>query len=131
MLQPPLFFRHDESFPPATNAEMDVNSQTHCYLVRTKTGKERWVRDQLANRVPEVFLPMLKAKVPRWGRMVVSIAPLFPCYVFARFDLQSQYFDVKYMAGVRAIVSAGNDPLAGPAPVVKGVRRRGGGGGGG
>jgi transcriptional antiterminator RfaH len=104
---------------------MDVNSQTHWYLVRTKTGKERWVRDQLANRVPEVFLPMLKAKVPRWGRMVVSIAPLFPCYVFARFDLQSQYFDVKYMAGVRAIVSAGNDPLAVPTPIVTEIRRRG------
>ena len=104
---------------------MDDNLQTHWYLVRTKTGKERWVRDQLASRVPEVFLPMLKAKVPRWGRMVVSIAPLFPCYVFARFDLQSQYFDVKYMAGVRAIVSAGNDPLAVPSPIVTEIRRRG------
>ena len=104
---------------------MDDNLQTHWYLVRTKTGKERWVRDQLASRVPEVFLPMLKAKVPRWGRMAVSIAPLFPCYVFARFDLQSQYFDVKYMAGVRAIVSAGNDPLAVPTPIVTEIRRRG------
>src|SRR5260370_41553099 len=90
---------------------MDDNLQTHWYLVRTKTGKERWVRDQLAHVVPEVFLPMLKAKVPRWGRMAVTIAPLFPCYVFAKFDLQSQYFDVKYMAGVRAIVSAGEERI--------------------
>ena len=104
---------------------MDDNSQTLWYLVRTKTGKERWVRDQLANRVPEVFLPMLKAKAPRWGRMTVSIAPLFPCYVFARFDLHSQYFEVKYMAGVRAIVSAGSDPLAVPTPIVTEIRRRG------
>jgi transcriptional antiterminator RfaH len=111
--------------PAAAEPRMDDNSQTHWYLVRTKTGKERWVRDQLANVVPEVFLPMLKAKAPRWGRMAVSIAPLFPCYVFARFDLQSQYFDVKYMAGVRAIVSAGNDPLAVPAQIVTEIRRRG------
>ena len=104
---------------------MDDNLQTAWYLVRSKTGKERWVRDQLANVVPEVFLPMLKAKAPRWGRMVVSIAPLFPCYVFARFDLQRQYFDVKYMAGVHAIVSAGIDPLAVPAAVVSEIRRRG------
>jgi transcriptional antiterminator RfaH len=104
---------------------MDDNSQTHWYLVRTKTGKERWVRDQLAHVVPEVFLPMLKAKTPRWGRMAVSIAPLFPCYVFARFDLQSQYFDVKYMAGVRAIVSAGTDPLAVPPAIVSDIRSRG------
>ena len=104
---------------------MDDNAQTYWYLVRTKTGKERWVRDQLANVVPEVFLPMLKAKAPRWGRMAVSISPLFPCYVFARFDLQSQYFDVKYMAGVRAIVSAGTDPLAVPAAIVSDIRSRG------
>src|ERR1700722_5195972 len=108
------------------HSAMDDNSQIHWYLVRTKTGKERWVRDQLAQVVPEVFLPMLKAKAPRWGRMVVSIAPLFPCYVFARFDLQSQYFDVKYMAGVRAIVSAGTDPLAVPEAIVSDIRSRGG-----
>src|ERR1700758_1815511 len=105
MLQPPLFFRREHRRKPSAvevlrrslfgwrASAMGDNSQTHWYLVRTKTGKERWVRDQLANRVPEVFLPMLKAKVPRWGRMTMSIAPLFPCYVFARFDLQSQYFD--------------------------------------
>jgi transcriptional antiterminator RfaH len=104
---------------------MDDQPQTHWYLVRTKTGKERWVRDQLASIVPEVFLPMLKAKAPRWGRMAVSIAPLFPCYVFAKFDLQRQYFDVKYMAGVRAIVSAGNDPLAVPPAIISDIRSRG------
>ena len=118
MLQPLSFFFR-------AHAAMDDNPQTDWYLVRTKTGKERWVRDQLANAVPEVFLPMLKAKAPRWGRMAVSIAPLFPCYVFARFDLQRQYFDVKYMAGVRTIVSAGIDPLVVPAAIVSEIRRRG------
>src|ERR1700683_4370565 len=96
---------------------MDNQPQTDWYLVRTKTGKERWVRDQMASVVPEVFLPMLKAKAPRWGRMAVSIAPLFPCYVFAKFDLQRQYFDVKYMSGVRAIVSAGAGAIAVPAAI--------------
>lgn len=110
---------------PAHKSNMDAKSQNHWYLVRTKTGKERWVRDQLANVVPEVFLPMLKSKAPRWGRLAMSIAPLFPCYVFARFDLQQQYFDVKYMSGVRALVSAGNDPLAVPAAIVAEIRRRG------
>lgn len=104
---------------------MNDDLQINWYLIRTKTGKERWVRDQLAGVVPEVFLPMLKAKVPRWGRMAVSIAPLFPCYLFARFDLQRQYFDVKYMTGVRSIVSAGIDPLAVPAAIVSEIRRRG------
>jgi transcriptional antiterminator RfaH len=51
--------------------------------------------------------------------------PLFPCYVFAQFDLRARYFDVKYMAGVQGIVSAGCDPLAVPIPVVEEIKRRG------
>ena len=104
---------------------MSDSIQSDWYLVRTKNGKEKWVRDQLAGAVPEVFLPMLRAKAPRWGRMATSIGPLFPCYVFARFDLQQKYFDVKYMAGVRGIVSAGNDPIAVPSAIVNEIRRRG------
>jgi len=95
------------------------------YLVRTKPAKERWVHDQLSTMVPDVFLPMLEARTPRWGKLAWSVAPLFPCYVFAQFDLQQRYFDVKYMSGVHGIVSAGSDPLVVPIPVVEEIKRRG------
>ena len=95
------------------------------YLVRTKPGKERWVSDQLSPILPEVFLPMLEARTPRWGRMAWSITPLFPCYIFARFDLRARYFDIRYMTGVHGIVSAGSDPLAVPTPVVEEIKQRG------
>jgi len=95
------------------------------YLVRTKSGKERWASDQLSAILPEVFLPMLEARTPRWGKLAWSIMPLFPCYVFAQFDLQAHYFDVKYMPGVQGIVSAGCDPLAVPMAVVEEIKRRG------
>lgn len=95
------------------------------YLIRTKIGKEKWVRDQLSTVVPEVFLPLLKARVPRWGRLAPSIGPLFPCYLFARLCLEKLYFDVKYMPGVRGFVSAGDDPLAVPARIIEEIRRRG------
>jgi transcriptional antiterminator RfaH len=75
--------------------------------------------------VPEVYLPLLETRIPRWGKMAWSIVPLFPCYLFAQFDLQSRYFDVKYLAGVQGLVSAGNDPLAVPPRVVEEIKRRG------
>jgi transcriptional antiterminator RfaH len=95
------------------------------YLVRTKPGKERWVRDQLSTRLPEVFLPMLKARMPRWGKMAMSVAPLFPGYLFARFSLQDKYFEIKYMAGVSGLVSAGADPIVVPEAIVTEIRARG------
>lgn len=95
------------------------------YLVRTKPGKERWVRDQLALLLPEVFLPMLKARGMRWGKLAMSIAPLFPSYLFARFDLSGSYFDVRYAPGVSGIVSAGTDPLVVPGEIIAELQSRG------
>jgi transcriptional antiterminator RfaH len=95
------------------------------YLVRTKPGKERWVSDQLATILPEVFLPMLEARIPRWGKLAWSVMPLFPSYLFAQFDLQARYFDVKYLPGVSGIVSAGCDPLVVPTQVIEEIKRRG------
>lgn len=34
------------------------------YLVRTKSNRETYVREQLSHVVPEAFLPMLKLPLP-------------------------------------------------------------------
>ncbi len=102
-----------------------VSSEREWYLIRTKPGKERWVRDQLSLCLPEVFLPMLKARGMRWGKLATAITPLFPCYLFARFDLVSSYFEVRYTPGVSGIVSAGTDPLAVPHAIVDELQSRG------
>lgn len=104
---------------------MSSKAPDEWYLVRTKPGKERWVRDQLSARLSEVFLPMLKARMPRWGRLSMSVAPLFPCYLFARLDLQTDYFEVKYLAGVTGLVSAGADPIVVPQGIIEEIRARG------
>ncbi len=104
---------------------MAPNRGQDWYLVRTKPGKERWVRDQLLGIVEEAFLPLLKARAPRWGRLAVSITPLFPCYLFAKFDLAARYFDVRYLPGVHGLVSAGTDPLVVPVQIIEEIRARG------
>lgn len=100
-------------------------STSQWYLVRTKPGKEKWVRDQLSVNLPEVFLPLLRARMPKWGRLAVSVAPLFPCYLFAKFDLSEHYFEVKYLPGVQGLVSAGRDPITVSEPIIGEIRRRG------
>ena len=62
------------------------------YLVRTKPQKERWVRDQLKSITAEAFLPMLRSRTRCFGRAIIAVKPLFPCYLFACFNLQDRYF---------------------------------------
>jgi len=95
------------------------------YLVRTKRGKERCVRDQLGMILPQVFLPMLRSRMSRRGRAEWGASPLFPCYLFAKFELHERYFDVRYLPGVAGLVSAGVDPIPVSPLVVDEIKRRG------
>jgi transcriptional antiterminator RfaH len=103
-----------------------VGEAVNWYLIQTKRGKERCVHDKLATMVAEVFLPILKTRASRQGhrRGAWGTSPLFPRYLFAKFDLGQRYFDVKYMPGVGGVVSAGAEPLTVPPLVVDEIKRR-------
>jgi transcriptional antiterminator RfaH len=95
------------------------------YLVRTKPQKERWVQDQLKNISAEAFLPLLRSRVRCFGRPITAVKPLFPCYLFANFNLQERYFDVKYTAGVHSLVSVGGEAVVVPVSIIDEIKRRG------
>jgi len=80
------------------------------YLVRIKPNRERFVREQLARIVSDIFLPMLKLPFSRQHRAASSLVPLFPQYIFARLHLATQFFEVRYMPGVTGFVSTGCEP---------------------
>jgi transcription antitermination factor NusG len=94
------------------------------YLIRTKSGKERSVRELLGPELVETFLPLLKTRTRRREHFVDSIVPLFPCYLFVTFELQLQYRTVRYTPGVREVLCAGNELLAVPAQIVEDLKRR-------
>lgn len=94
------------------------------YLIRTKSNRERFVRERLSHMIPEVFVPMLKLPATRSRRTSSSLVPLFPQYVFARFDISAHYFDICYMPGVAGFVCAGQEPLAVAEAIVDSVRSR-------
>jgi len=95
------------------------------YLVRTKPQKERWVQDQLKNIAKEAFLPLLRGRTRCFGRTITTIKPLFPCYMFACFNLQERYFDVKYTVGVHSLISVGGEPAMVPVTIIDEIKRRG------
>jgi transcriptional antiterminator RfaH len=94
------------------------------YLIRTKSNKERVVREQLAPIASDIFLPMLKLLFPRSRSTSPSLVPLFPQYIFARLHLATQFFEVRYMPGVMGFVSTGREPLAVSEVIVDSVRFR-------
>jgi transcriptional antiterminator RfaH len=94
------------------------------HLVRTKAGKEVSVRGQLSEWLPEAFLPTLKVRIHRWGKLVISVGPLFPCYVFARFPAQCDLLRLNYTSGVREVVRGGKELLVVPSIVIDELKAR-------
>ena len=80
------------------------------YVVNTKTRCEAFARASLDRLGVEVFLPMLKeAKIVR-GKHCTVTSPLFPGYLFARFEVPGEFRAVTYARGVKQVVSFGAGP---------------------
>ena len=81
------------------------------YCVHTKPRKEQQVFAYLQERLAqETYFPRLKQQktIRRVRRLVTG--PLFPRYLFTRFDLSSDYRAVRYAPDVLDVVSAGGHP---------------------
>jgi transcriptional antiterminator RfaH len=80
------------------------------YVIRTKPHQERRAEFHIKQLGVETFLPLLRqGKTSRHAPKTV-IAPLFPGYFFARFDIQRHYRAVSYAGGVHKIVEFGGKP---------------------
>lgn len=78
------------------------------FVVSTKVRREYFAQEQLVFRGVETFLPRIIEPSRVRGKM--TVAPLFPGYLFLNIDLQQQYFDVVWTPGVRRFVAFGTLP---------------------
>lgn len=82
---------------------MSTNSR-FWYCVYTKAGQEELVCRMLSGQPEiEVFNPLVRRRRYLRGRMEEVIEELFPCYIFARFELSKFYWMIKYTRGVRRL----------------------------
>jgi transcription antitermination factor NusG len=92
------------------------------FAIWTRSRHEQVVREQLASKQFEVFLPTI-AKWSRWKDRRKKVDwPLFPGYCFARFD-PSDTLPILKCNGVVNIVSIDGRPAAIPAWELDGIRR--------
>lgn len=94
------------------------------HLIRTKSGKERKVQARLDSELSELFLPLYKTRTRRREKLVDLVVPLFPCYLFGQFDVQSQYRRVRYTPGIREVLSAGGELLVVPRDIIEDLKQR-------
>lgn len=74
------------------------------YSVYTKPRQENTVAGSLQNAGLEIFNPRLRRKKYMNGIYRDAINPLFPCYLFVKFEPETTSHMIKYTRGVRRIV---------------------------
>ncbi len=95
---------------------------TAWYAVRSKPRREAFAQGQLIRRGVETFLPRVAEQLRSRAEPVV--AALFPGYLFARVDLQTQYTSVIWTPGVHSMVAFGDVPVPVEADVVEFLQKR-------
>ena len=95
------------------------------YLVRTKQQKEALVQYKLAGFVRSTFLPQMRTRRVRNGTLIQSVTPLFPCYLFALFELEPTLYKVLHTIGVAGVVCAGSTPSEVDPSIIEEISRRG------
>jgi len=81
------------------------------YAIRVKSNRERMAADALRGKGLQVFLPVYHRRRMRNGTMSSLPVPLFPGYLFCRFDVRTR-LPILTVPGVVNIVGIGKEPHA-------------------
>jgi transcriptional antiterminator RfaH len=80
------------------------------YVIQTKPKKEEEAESYLSTRGVEMFNPLMETFALRNGGMNKELKPLFPGYIFGKFDLEQNYPLVRWARGVKKILGFGSYP---------------------
>jgi transcriptional antiterminator RfaH len=94
------------------------------YLVHTKAQLERRVHERLKISGMDALLPLLKRHVRRWGRLVKSVGPLFPCYLFVLPRDRQDRNAIDLLPGVRGLVRFGGELSPVPHLIIEELKQR-------
>ena len=99
-------------------------TQREWYVVHTKPGNEYRAEKNLTSQEIETFLPLLETYQCFGGRPLQKIKPLFPNYLFAKLDIDTHYYKVKWTRGVSKILGVGGEPMAISERVIETIKAR-------
>ena len=94
------------------------------YAVKCKPRQEDIVSTNLDHAGIPIFFPKIRDSRKVKDKLVLSFGPLFPSYLFAKFDVKSEYRMVKYARGVHGIVSFGASPAVVDEELIRAIQER-------
>ena len=94
------------------------------YVIQTKPKKEGEADSYLSTRGVEIFNPLMETFALRSGRMNKELKPLFPGYIFGKFDLEQNYPLVRWGRGVKKVLGFGGYPTSISEEVVEIIKER-------
>ncbi len=94
------------------------------YVIQTKPRKEEEASSYLSKRGVEIFSPLIETFASKNGRINKELKPLFPGYVFGRFNLDQSYPLVRWARGVKKILGYGEYPASISEEVVETIKER-------
>ena len=94
------------------------------YVIQTKPKKEEEAKSYLSVKGLEVFNPLIETFAQRNGKTNKELKPLFPNYIFGKFELERNYTLVKWARGVRRILGFGGVPCPISEKVIEEIKSR-------
>jgi transcriptional antiterminator RfaH len=94
------------------------------YVIQTKPKKEEQATSYLSTKGVEIFSPLMEAFSARGPKVIKEYKPLFPNYIFGRFDLEQNYALVRWARGVKCVLGFGGYPVPVCEEVVEIIKKR-------
>jgi transcription elongation factor/antiterminator RfaH len=94
------------------------------YVIQTKPKKEEEAKSYLSVNGLEVFNPLIETFTPRNGRISKELKPLFPSYIFGKFELEQDYPLVRWARGVKKVLGFGGYPVHVSEEVIELIKER-------
>jgi transcriptional antiterminator RfaH len=94
------------------------------YVIQTKPKKEEEATSYLVTKGVEMFNPLIEAFALKNKGMSKELKPLFPGYIFGKFDLEQNYPLVRWARGVNKILGLSGYPTPISEEVVRIIKER-------
>ena len=106
------------------NDSMKYFDSFYWFVIQTKPRDEHRVKTHLFNQEIEAFLPLFETPQYCNGKVVRTIKPFFPNYLFAKLDLEQHYYKVKWTRGVSKILGNGDGPVPISEKIIQKIKER-------